>query len=433
MNKFASQSYYFLPILILSTAPLEKLSWKIGFTLRPVMILSFIAFFLWLIKSLVTAFAVSREVRQLLTVFFLMTMTFLLASINSLEPVISMRHTTLYFTLFLLAFIMIDFIKDINKLALFVKVWMAIGVVMCTYGLLQFVGPFYGFDVDKVFFGLLYSQPETFSLQRIINPGVRSYSLFGDANNFAGYLTTVLPFFICSLFSYNKSGNWRLKLLLWFFAIFVLVSLILTLSRSGGLGLMAIFGVILILKRRILLRLTGMKFWVAGILIVFLLVWQFGAIIIPLIEKRLTETGSAKIHLFVAESAIKLFLMSPLTGVGLGNFGPAYGKFFNPGYEYYNAHSTFLTILSETGIIGFVLYMSFYGFVLKQIIKFRKHSRGYNKEVIGDGLLTAFIGLMAANIFYQNFTYQFFWVFLALGFAAGTLVRNSTSIPVKYV
>jgi len=433
MNRFASLSNLFLPILILAAAPLEKLSWKIGFTLRPVMIFSLIAFFLWLIKSLATGFAVSREVRRLMTVFCLMTMTFLLASINSLEPLISMRHTILYFTLFLLAFLMIDFIKNINRLALFVKVWMSVGVGMCIYGLLQFMGPFYGFDVDKVFFGLLYSQPEPFSLERAINPGIRAYSLFGDANNYAGYLTTVLPFFICSLLYYNKTGSWRQKILFWFLTTFVLVSLILTLSRSGGLGLLAISLVLLILKRRTLLSLAGLKFWLAGGLVVFLLVWQLGAIIIPLIEKRLTETSSAKIHLFVAESAIKLFLMNPLTGVGLGNFGPAYGKYFNPGYEYYNPHSTFLSILADTGLIGFVVYMTFYGYVLKQILKFRRQALGYHKEVIGDGLLAGFLGLMAANIFYQNFTYQFFWVFLALGFAAGTLVRESGSTMFKYV
>ena len=32
---------------------------------------------------------------------------------------------------------------------------------------------------------------------------------------------------------------------------------------------------------------------------------------------------------------------------------------------------------------------------------------------------SGFIGLMVANIFYQNYTFQFFYLFLGLGFAAG--------------
>ena len=116
--------------------------------------------------------------------------------------------------------------------------------------------------------------------------------------------------------------------------------------------------------------------------------------------------------------------MNPLTGVGIGNFGEAYGKFFRPGLEYYNAHSAFLTILSETGLIGFIVYISFYIFVLRQIWKFFKKNSGYNKEVVGLGFLASFLGLMTANIFYQNFTFQFFYVFLGLGFASGLIASD---------
>jgi hypothetical protein len=41
------------------------------------------------------------------------------------------------------------------------------------------------------------------------------------------------------------------------------------------------------------------------------------------------------------------------------------------------------------------------------------------------GLLAGFVGLMVANIFYQNYTFQFFFLFLGLGFSAG-LVANGT-------
>src|SRR3972149_4369456 len=142
-----------ISILIVFTAPLEKLNWQVGFTLRPVMLLSFAAFYLWVLKSLSNGFKLRKDLRKLLLVFFLMTLTFLLASINSLEPIKSVRHVILYGTLFLLAFVIIESVKEFRHLTIFVKAWMLVGVIMCLYGILQFVGPFYGFDIDKVFFG----------------------------------------------------------------------------------------------------------------------------------------------------------------------------------------------------------------------------------------------------------------------------------------
>ena len=203
-----------------------------------------------------------------------------------------------------------------------------------------------------------------------------------------------------------------------------LTSFILTFSRSGALGLLAIIIALIFLKRRVVFSRRSLRLWLLLGVIVLVLIIQYGRFISPLLEARLTKDYAAKVHLFVAESAVKLFVSNPLTGIGLGNFGPTYGRYYKPGYEYFNAHSAYLTILSETGIFGFIIFALFLGYVLKQLLTFRRHSEGYAKEVLADGLLIGFFGSMASNITCQTHTSQFLWVFLSLGFVAGMLVKN---------
>jgi len=388
------------------------------------MLLSFVAFYLWLLKGFTQELSLRRDLRKLLVVFFLMFTTFLLASINSLDPIISIRHSILYCTLFLLAFVTIVAVKDLSQLTLLVKAMMLVGIPLSLYGIMEFVAPFTGLDVDKIFLGMLHSLPGPVSLSEEISPAERSAALFANANIYASYLTTVLPFYLCSLLYYHKIRI-RNKTILFLGLFFItLTSFILTFSRSGALGLLAIIIALIFLKRRVVFSRRSLRLWVLLGIIVLVLIIQYGHFISPLLEARLTKDYAAKVHLFVAESAVRLFVSNPLTGIGLGNFGPAYGRYYKPGYEYFNAHSAYLTILSETGVFGFIIFALFLGYVLKQMLSFRKYSAGYAREVLADGLLIGFFGLMASNITCQTHTSQFLWVFLSLGFVAGMLVKN---------
>ncbi|HKZ21974.1 MAG TPA: O-antigen ligase family protein [candidate division Zixibacteria bacterium] len=409
----------FLALLIIYTAPLEKVMWKIGFALRPVMLFSFAAFYFWGILSFKDGFKIEKKTQKLLILWFVLILTFLLSGIFSLNPVKSMRVTILHLTLFLILFLIVQFVKNRQDLVKFTQHWMVIGFILCLYGLVEYLGSFIGFDIDRAIFGPIYSltTPGQSVAQRIF--GQRIYSLFGDPNNFAGFLNTIFPFFLCSTIYFAKLK--QTKRFFWFLlaTLTVFFVFIMTLSRSGWLGLTMGLLVVAWYKRAQIFRKGNLKY-LAFALIVFIIffaqIYQYTYFVV---SAKLEEMESRQIHLYLVKSAFQMFLSHPLTGVGIGNFGEAYGRYFKPGYEYYNAHSAFLTILSETGIIGFIIYISFYIFVLRQILLFFRNSSGYHKEVIGLGLLSGFCGLMAANIFYQNFTFQFFFVFLGLAFASG--------------
>lgn|SRR5574341_459521 len=417
----------FLALLIIYTAPLEKYMWKIGFALRPVMLISFASFYIWGIVSLKDGFQIEKKTQKLLILWFILIMAFLLSGIFSLNPLKSLRVTILHLTLFLILFLIVQFVKNQNDLVKFTQHWMIIGFILGLYGLAEYLGSFVGFDIDRFLFGPLYSQTTPVQLVAHRIWGQRIYSFFGDPNNFAGFLNTVFPFFFCSTVYFAKIKQNKKFFLFLLITLAIFFVFIMTLSRSGWLGLFCGILVVSWYKRKQIFKTSNLKYLILGLIVFILLFSQMYHYLYLIVTARLEELESRGIHLYLAKSAISMFLSHPATGVGIGNFGEAYGKYFRPGYEYYNAHSAFLTILSETGLIGFIIYISFYIFVLRQILLFFRNSSGYNKEVIGLGLLSGFLGLMAANIFYQNFTFQFFFVFLGLGFASGLVASKTNS------
>lgn len=62
--------------------------------------------------------------------------------------------------------------------------------------------------------------------------------------------------------------------------------------------------------------------------------------------------------------AIKAFLTRPINGVGLGNIWKNYSK--------WEIHSSYLSILSEAGIIGFVPFIILLGYILYFIIRYNR-------------------------------------------------------------
>ncbi|MFS0620663.1 O-antigen ligase family protein [Priestia megaterium] len=67
------------------------------------------------------------------------------------------------------------------------------------------------------------------------------------------------------------------------------------------------------------------------------------------------------------QTAWKVFLEHPVLGVGLNGF-----RFFNPENAY--AHSNFLELLADCGIIGFIIYYSIYVIILKRFwMKYRSN------------------------------------------------------------
>jgi O-antigen ligase len=101
-----------------------------------------------------------------------------------------------------------------------------------------------------------------------------------------------------------------------------------------------------------------------------------------------------------------MFLSSPWTGVGIGNFNVLFNKFGVQGWIYPrgHAHNYYLHLLAEVGIVGFLGYMTMLitSFVVgfRALRRVRRLGDTYGEAVVigGLGILTTF----AAHNFFEN-------------------------------
>jgi O-antigen ligase len=138
-----------------------------------------------------------------------------------------------------------------------------------------------------------------------------------------------------------------------------------------------------------------------------------------IVDTRSLENTTMAYRFIIWRTGWKIVKDNFITGVGLGNFKFAYGKYTgiyashvsSPGHEV-DPHNTYLSILAETGFIGFVLFLSF----LSSIFLFMYKTKSESK-VFGICLLI-FISIVAVKG-----TMHFgkaYWSCIALSYLIGT-------------
>lgn len=199
---------------------------------------------------------------------------------------------------------------------------------------------------------------------------------FGHPNFLAAFIVTLLPLFI--YFFPGKSNHQWGKTVIFFPLFFTfsriawLISLILTpyLIWIGRLKKLNIFTV----KKVSLIILLGI--FLGGIYQLYpLLITRIMSL--PL---AFEESGSFGIRIKLVEEAVNIISSYPLTGVGLNYsllsyiYYPVTDLFSRvfPG-RFYKIHNTFLEILSETGLVGSLLFILFLILPVKYYLSEREH------------------------------------------------------------
>jgi len=230
----------------------------------------------------------------------------------------------------------------------FMKIAVSVIGIACSiealYGLLQYIG------LD------------------IFHPGgYQSYEssvvgTFGSANSMGAYLAASFPFLIYRFYTQKKKIY---KYVIGFCGLIILCALVLTLSRGAWL---ALFGGLFFLAYPVLHRFFRKRFQnkyiKIGIIIIISLV-----ILMSLVGIYHLNADSALGRIFIWKVSGLMIKDYPILGVGYGNYGFQYlnyqAKFFdNPENAIYYekacgiklAHSEFVHITAETGIIGLVFF-----------------------------------------------------------------------------
>lgn len=260
----------------------------------------------------------------------------------------SVRVFMFFVTSFIFMIVISGSIKSTEDLDRFVKI-ISVGLILTSlYCIYQGVT---GVEIDVRLTDLSANQGM---------PG-RAYSTFENPNNYAEYLVMFIPFL--AAFALNRKTKTKKTLCLMLVAI-PFAALLYTYSRSCWVSF-AISAVVFICfynYKLIPLMLLG-----AVILIPFLP---------DTILRRISTIGSMsdssnQYRILIWEGVLKLLKGNFVTGIGLGpeTFSKLYPSYAHPSAVLApHSHMLFMQVLTETGVIGFVSFLTYWIITLKRLI-----------------------------------------------------------------
>ena len=219
---------------------------------------------------------------------------------------------------------------------------------------------------------------------------------FSGVNASAAYYVTALPLLLTQLAS--SQGSARLKVSI--YLILLIAGELIILSRMGiAAAILSVFILCVLLKKikfLIYLLLT------CGLMIPVFFSSKLNDFLVALGQARL-NLGSDRFELY--RGALQVISDYPIFGVGLNNYSQYAAKGNNDLLHDENLHSSWMSILFETGILGLISYVFLFLYVL--IIAYRSSSK-YSAPFVA--AMAALLGSAFFNELFSAFYFQFFMV-----------------------
>jgi O-antigen ligase len=229
--------------------------------------------------------------------------------------------------------------------------------------------------------------------------------LFDNSNDLALHLVTMIPL---ALVLGLENKNPLRKIIFWGIALLMIGSVIITFSRGGFLGLIAMA---LLLVRKIGRRNKSMAFAALALGVVFFLAVAPGAYagrISTIFNSAGDVTGSSSQRTEVLKRSIWVTLRYPVFGVGLGNF-------HHKSAQELGTHNAYTQVSSEMGIAAMVCYIILlvHPFRKLRMIERDMFERNDNSRYyyFAIGLQASLLGYMVAS-FFAAVAYQWYIYYL---------------------
>ncbi len=266
----------------------------------------------------------------------------------------------------------------------------------------------------------------------------RISGLFGEELIQGSFVLRTLPIFIIFYF-YNKENINKKFIYIFYIILFSSIFLIIISGERASIFLMLI-GIFLMF---IILKINLKKIFIILSSILIISLSSFS--IFPQIKERVidrtykelffkydleNETKTKKIQLFSQghqdhiETGIMIFKNNIIKGVGVRNYRKECRKdIYKKVGEYYcttHPHNTFIQILSETGLIGFIFFISFLVYVYLIVIEYLKniYIRGVKSNVcLGISMimiLINFFPFVPTGSFFNNWLSTLYFIPIAL-------------------
>ena len=266
----------------------------------------------------------------------------------------------------------------------------------------------------------------------------------GDPNHFS-YDAAIGICFAGALYLTSRSHVLRLFWLA--VGVAALGAIIASVSRSGFVTVISIFGLWMVRFR----RFNVLVYVLPGILIVGVGMfsvsdaWRDRMSTMTSSESREAD-GSIMSRYVVGEYAIRAFVSNPITGVGFLQFGHwasthirverqagRSGSQGGSGHVQVGGavHNSYLHVASEMGIVGLIPYLAFFGFTWFDFSRAwflakRRLDDPEMKELYYFAILCqiAFFGALIDNLFLSSLRYKSIWLLFGLSTVLGLFTRK---------
>jgi probable O-glycosylation ligase (exosortase A-associated) len=249
--------------------------------------------------------------------------------------------------------------------------------------------------------------------------------LFGDANDSAQLFVAAIP--LIGLWRLSRNPRLWTKVLTGGSLALLLTATVLTQSRGGFLGLMAVILVYFVKKRNFVKGLVAVAFLASAI---FMLAPS------SITERYRTiqtygEDASANARLLTWQAGMNMLLTRPFTGVGAGAFEIAFGMAYKP--EAYRAgkwnapHNTLVQVAGETGFPGLLFFVSLLGYAVVQLRRIRPagtESQQQTVKTLSHVYFASFVGWAVCAFFLTQAFNPYLYFLIAAGLVLNRINQN---------
>ncbi len=304
----------------------------------------------------------------LFILLLLFIITIILSIIVSFDRGLTLEMTKLCLRYFIIISIMVMIVNNVKKLDYILGLFAFCGTCMAVHTIINY------FITGSTYIGSIRGSA--------IESGI-----FADPNDLALFFNSVLPI----LFYFFVKSKRKIIILAAIFA--VITSVVLTYSRGGLLGMLAVFFGLIIFRRQ-----ERKKIILFAIVCIFLIISIAPDAYIDRISSIQTEAmidpetgrypGRAQAWFELAPLVLSI---SPVLGVGAGSSSYFAGIHYG---HWGLMHNSFLQALVELGLVGFTLFLMLFFLPLKQYIRIKNNRSDSIKKHV-DRYQFLLISLMA--------------------------------------
>jgi len=206
---------------------------------------------------------------------------------------------------------------------------------------------------------------------------------------------------------------------------------VLTLSRSGFLGLACGLAVLAWPLRRQLLQTRVVGPALGGFALLGLALAS-SPYVRQVVRSRFTlSDNSAKVHFQFFDLVTPVLDAHPVFGLGLNTFSVYYE--FLTGKTNWGPHSFYIALLDETGLVGAIVFAAFLAWVGLRLAVILRASRALERlgdsqagdwRALGIGLTAGLAATMIANVFYLTMQFYYFYGVVLIFAAASALAAE---------